>query len=214
MSRPRFPALTMARRNLARNRLRSVLAALGILIGVLAIATLGIFGNVLQLSATNELGGIGNQVIVSPNADAGVETLDARDVQRIERLSAGRGVSVPLKVDGVLARSNDRSTFVQLYGTDNPRALFRAASGTLPERHRQGAIVGPSVAEGLGLQVGSVLEIESNRYRVVAVLAESDTITPVRPETAVVLPENEFVADRYNQVVVQADSGSAATATA
>lgn len=65
------PAVLMAIRNLDRNRLRSGLAVLGIVIGVIAIATLGIFGNVLQLSATNELGGIGDQVIVSPSTDVG-----------------------------------------------------------------------------------------------------------------------------------------------
>ena len=165
----RFPALLLARRNLARTRLRSGLAALGILIGVFAVATLGVFGTVLELSATNELGGIGNQVIVSPNADSGLETLTARDVQSVERIAEGRGAVVPLKTDGAVVTSGSDRSFAQLYGMSRPRALFEAEAGTLPETHRQGAIVGREVAARLNLQVGSVLEIESNRYRVVAV---------------------------------------------
>ncbi len=210
----RFPAVLLARRNLSRNRLRSGLAALGIVIGVLAIATLGILGNVLQLSAANELGGIGNQVIVSPNADAGVESLTSRDVQEIRRAAEGRGEVVPLISDGGVVSNGGRQTFAQLYGTNDPRALFAASDGQLPARHRQGAIVGASVAERLRLQVGSALEIEGNRYRVVAVLAESEEITPIQPDNAVVLPEAEFVGDDYDQVVVQARSGEAASAVA
>ncbi|WP_136591679.1 ABC transporter permease [Salinigranum halophilum] len=204
----RFPALLLARRNLARTRLRSGLAALGILIGVFAVATLGVFGTVLELSATNELGGIGNQVIVSPNADSGLETLTARDVQSVERIAEGRGAVVPLKTDGAVVTSGSDRSFAQLYGMSRPRALFEAEAGTLPETHRQGAIVGREVAARLNLQVGSVLEIESNRYRVVAVLAESDSISPIRPDNAVVLPPDVFVQSTFDQVVVQADSGA------
>ncbi|WP_152042329.1 ABC transporter permease [Salinigranum salinum] len=210
----RVPAVLLARRNLARTRLRSGLAALGILIGVFAVATLGVFGTVLELSATNELGGIGNQVIVSPNADSGLDTLTARDVQAVERVAEGRGTVVPLKTDGSVVTGGGDSTFAQLYGLDSPRALFEAESGTLPATHRQGAIVGREVATRLGLQVGSVVEIESNRYRVVAVLAESDSISPIRPDNAVVLPADAFVQSQFNQVVVQADSGRDAQAVA
>jgi putative ABC transport system permease protein len=210
----RVPAVLLARRNLARTRLRSGLAALGILIGVFAVATLGIFGTVLQLSATNELGGIGNQVIVSPNADSGLETLTARDVRGVERAAEGRGTVVPLKSDGAVVTSGGTRSFAQLYGIRQPGALFTAQAGSLPETHRQGAIVGRDVAARLGLQVGSVVEIESNRYRVVAVLAESDSISPIRPDNAVVLPPDVFVQSAFNQVVVQADSGGDARAVA
>jgi putative ABC transport system permease protein len=210
----RAPAVLLARRNLARTRLRSGLAALGILIGVFAVATLGVFGTVLELSATNELGGIGNQVIVSPNADSGLDTLEARDVQAVRRVAEGRGTVVPLKTDGAVVASGGDQSFAQLYGLGRPAALFEATEGSLPETHRQGVIVGQEVAARLDLQVGSVVEIESNRYRVIAVLAESDSISPIRPDNAVVLPPDAFVQSSFNQVVVQADSGADAQAVA
>jgi len=203
----RFPSVLMARRNLSRNRLRSGLAALGIVIGVLAIATLGIFGNVLQLSATNELGGIGNQVIVSPNEDAGRETLSPRDVATVERVAEGRGTAVPLVTDGAVVRAPNGETFAQLYGLDRPRALFAAREGRVPEFHRQGALVGESVADRLGVQPGSAVEIEGQRFRVIAVLAETDDISPIQPSNAVVLPRDAFTRSAPSQVVVQANSG-------
>jgi putative ABC transport system permease protein len=207
----RFPAVLMAFRNLDRNRLRSALAALGIVIGVVAIATLGIFGSVLQLSATNELGGIGDQVIVSPNSDTGSETLSPRDVATARRVAEGRGEAVPVKTGGGLVSGPSGQTFAQLYGLSDPAALFGAEAGTLPSQHRQGAIVGREVAAELNLRVGSAVEIEGNRYRVVAVLAEGEDISPIRPDSAVVLPEGEFASDGYSQVVVQANSGEDAT---
>jgi putative ABC transport system permease protein len=210
----RFPAVLMAFRNLDRNRLRSGLAALGIVIGVVAIATLGIFGNVLQLSATNELGGIGDQVIVSPNTDTGASTLSPRDVATVERVAEGRGQAVPLITSGGVVSGPGGQSFAQLYGLSDPGALFEAESGTLPRQHRQGAIVGQSIAAELNLQVGSAIEIEGNRYRVVAVLAEGENISPIRPDSAIVLPEGEFVQDGYNQIVVQANSGEDATVVA
>jgi putative ABC transport system permease protein len=207
----RFPSVLMARRNLSRNRLRSGLAALGIVIGVLAIATLGIFGNVLQLSATNELGGIGNQVIVSPNEDAGRGTLSPRDVATVERVAEGRGTAVPLVTDGAIVRAPNGETFAQLYGLDRPRALFTAREGRVPEFHRQGALVGESVADRLGVQPGSAVEIEGQRFRVIAVLAETDDISPIQPSNAVVLPRDAFAQSAPSQVVVQAGSGEDAS---
>ncbi|MFW5688502.1 MAG: ABC transporter permease, partial [Spirochaetota bacterium] len=100
--------------------------AIGIVIGVLAIATLGIFGNVLALSATQELGGIGNQVIVSPAEDTGADTLSSRDVTAVERIAEGRGEAVPLKASGAVVSGNADRTFAQLYGLSEPGALFES----------------------------------------------------------------------------------------
>lgn len=208
------PSFKMARRNLKRNRLRAALAALGVLIGVFAIATLALFGSILQLSAAAELGAIGDQVIISPNPDEGVESLDIRDVEAIERATGGDGTAVPLLVDNGQVASGSEQTFAQIYGMENPAALYTAREGTLPELHRQGAIVGNGLADSLDLGVGSAIQVEGNRYRVVAVLEEEELITPVAPNDAVILPEGAFGQRDYDQVVVQADSGEAAAAIA
>jgi putative ABC transport system permease protein len=209
-----FPAISLARRNLSRNRIRSALATLGIVIGVLAIATLGIFGNVLQLSAAQSLGEFGNQIIVNPNQDAGVETIGDRDIQRIERAAGDDAEVVPVITGGALVEGPGGRSFGQLYGTAEPGRLFEAEAGTIPERHRQGAILGPEIADDLDARVGSSVEIEGNRYRVVAIIADTDGFSPVRPDTAVILPPEEFRQDEYSQVIVQADSGREAGAVA
>jgi len=212
----RFPATLMAWRNLSRNRLRSALAALGIVIGVFAVATLGVFGNVLQLSATNSLGDIGTQVVVSPNPDTGAETLGSRELQEIRRTTAGRGTAVPLLTDQGVVEGPTARTGASLYGVSDPRPLFDAKRGTVPAYHRQGALVGSGVADRLGVGIGSAVEVGGTRYRVIAVLAESGSVSPVSPDNAVVLPESAFAADAdgYDRVVIEARSGEAASEVA
>jgi len=186
---------------------------LGVAVSVLAVASLGIFGNVLALGAEDAVGDIGNQVVVSPNADAGVETLTDSDVTAVRRAADGVAV-VPLKADRVIVSSASDRQFTTVYGTDRPADLYVAAEGELPERHRQGAIVGSELAATLDVGVGETIEIEGTVIRVIAVLAESETFSPVAPDTAVFLPEAAFTTEGYNQVVVAADSGAEARAAA
>jgi putative ABC transport system permease protein len=205
----RSPSVLLARRNLTRNRLRSGLAVLGIVIGVFAIAALGILGTVLELTAADSLGGLGDQVIVTPNAETGSETLDPRDVQQIERIATGAEV-VPLVTGGAVAERGENRAFVTLYGTEEPASLFVAADGELPERHLRGAIVGSEVATDLGVDVGRTLSIEGREYRIVAVLEPAEGISPVSPDSAVILPPAAFVDEEFTQIIVQADSGAEA----
>jgi putative ABC transport system permease protein len=209
----RFPAVRLAVRNLSRQRLRAGLAALGIVIGVFAVVALGLLGTALQVAATEELGGLGNQVIVSPAPASDAESLNSRDRRAVERAAAGRGTVVPLKSTGATVTSGDRRAVAQVYGTTDPRALFGDAPG-VPDYHRQGALVGADVAASLGLRVGATVTVESNDYRVMAVLPEQSSISPLRADSAVVLPPGEFATAGYSQIVVQADSGADARATA
>ncbi|WP_276271344.1 ABC transporter permease [Haloarcula litorea] len=213
MSR-QFPALSLARRNLTRQRLRAALAALGIVIGVFAVVTLGLLGNALSVAAAEELGGLGNQVIVSPAEGSGDETLDSRDLAAVQRAADGRGTVVPLKTTGASVSADGGQTVAQVYGTDRPRALFGSGNGTVPAVHRQGAIVGAEVAESLSLRSGSRITVEGNEYRVFTVLPEIDAISPLQADSAVILPPDEFATTGYSQVVVQADSAADARAVA
>ncbi|OYR40270.1 ABC transporter permease [Halorubrum sp. Eb13] len=207
------PAVSMAARNLRRNRVRTALAVLGVCIGVLAVAALGIFGNVLALGAADAIGDIGTQVVVSPNNDAGVDSLSDGDVADIRR-AVGSPAVVPLYSDNAVVSAQNDQQFATVYGVEEPALAFEAAEGRLPERHRQGAIVGAGVAEDLGVGAGDTVGIAGRQVRVVAVLVESQTFSPVAPDDAVFLPESAFSADGYGQVLVVAESGEAARTAA
>ncbi|MYL68526.1 ABC transporter permease [Halorubrum distributum] len=207
------PAVSMASRNLRRNRVRTVLAVLGVCIGVLAVAALGIFGNVLALGADDAIGDIGTQVVVSPNNDAGVESLSDADVASIRRAVSEPAV-VPLYSDSATVARQGDQTFATVYGVEEPALAYEAAEGRLPERHRQGAILGAGIAEDLEAGAGDTVEIAGSQVRVIAVLVESQTFSPVAPDDAVFLPESAFSADGYAQALVVSDSGAEARAAA
>ena len=213
----RVPAFLMARRNLSRNRLRSALATLGIVIGVLAIASLGMFGTTLRAGATQQLGDIGNEISVSPNFNEGVRELTDRDVEAIERAAdtaADDAAVVPVKQEQVTIRRGRSSAVVTAYGMENPAALYNASDGRLPDRFRQGVVVGSGVADRFDLEAGNSLTVDNRTYRVTAVLEEQGGISLVSPNNAVILPPSAFDDDGYSQVVVATESGRAANETA
>ena len=214
MSNRRFPALSLATRNLSRQRLRAALAALGIVIGVFAVVTLGLLGNALSVAAQEELGGLGDQVIVNPAEESERETLDNRDVEAVRRAADGRGTVVPLQSTGGTVRGTGGQSVAQIYGSDNPQALFGNGSGAFPSSHRQGARVGSGLAGDLNLRPGSTISVEENEYRVVGVLPPVEGISPLQPDSAVVLPPSEFASDGVSQVVVRANSPEDARAVA
>lgn len=208
-----FPTTTLAWTALSRNRVRTLLATAGIVIGVFAVASLGILGSVLELTATASLGDLGNQVVITPNADVGAESLTDRQVAAIRR-AAGDATVVPVIAGGALATAGDRQSFVTVYGVDRPGDLFVAAAGDLPDRHRRGAIVGADVAAQLDVGVGRTITLEGREFRIVAVLAASEGVELVSGGNAVVLPEAAFADRAYTQVIVRAESGAQAAAVA
>ena len=61
----------IAKRNIRLHMLRSTLAMLGIVIGVVAIASMGILGNSLVATVSESLSSVGDSVTVSPYSGGG-----------------------------------------------------------------------------------------------------------------------------------------------
>jgi len=208
----RFPTVLMARRNLTRTTLRSVLAALGIVIGVVAIASLGIMGATLQSGVLGSLGGIGNEVVVSPAANAGVESLNDRDVREIRR--AATGSVTPIRSGQGLVTYGRQQSAAQIYGMDNPGEAYDAAEGRIPNPLRSGALVGSALAERLEISPGNSITVRGETYRVAGVVASQGGFSPVSPNSAVILPSNRVPGEGWNQVVISAETGQAANESA
>lgn len=209
----RFPTLLIARRNLSRTTARSALAALGIVIGVVAIASLGILGTSLQAAAVGSLGDIGNQLVIQPNVDAGVEHLSDRDVRDIRRV-AGEAQVVPLKQTGIAVAFADQRMSVLAYGVEDPAAVYNASEGTVPTPLRSGVLVGSSLADRLEVRPGSSLVVNGRTYRVRAVLESQPAFSPVSVNDAVILPADDVNGTGFSLVVVTTRSGRAANETA
>jgi putative ABC transport system permease protein len=208
----RFPATFVARRNLTRNRVRSILTVLGIAIGVVAVASLGIAGNTFQTKATGSLSGIGSTLLVQPAFDEGVQEIPQRDLERIEREADGATV-VPLETGYEPVRADEQRSVSRLYATGRPANLLTARSGDVPERFEDGALVGSSLADKLEVEVGDEMTVAGDSYAVEAVL-ESERSSVINPDSAVFLPPSALPGEGYSTVVVDTESATAANATA
>ncbi|WP_435194167.1 ABC transporter permease [Natronomonas sp. EA1] len=209
----RFPTVLMARRNLSRTKARTALAMLGIVIGVVAIASLGVFGSVLQTAAVGSLGDIGNQLIVSPNAEEGVRSLTDRDVRAIKR-AAGDAAVVPLKQARARVVYSGQTTFTTAYGIENPGDAYVARDGRLPDPLRNGAVVGASLADRFDIRAGNSITVNNRTYRVRAVLEPQGGFSPINVGGGVIVPPDDINGSGFQQVVIQAETGESANATA
>ena len=206
----------MARRNIGRTKVRSVLAALGIVIGVIAIASLGMFGLTLRYQITQNLGDIGNQVMVSPSSTAGTPSeLTQRDLRQIQSI-AGTGATVaPAKrrfAPVSYGRGPPEGRLVM--GIDKPRQLFEAQEGTIPQPYRSGVLVGPELAETQDLSVGDTITVNGSTERVVAVLSPSQGFGFTDPSDQIVLPTRSFDQRGYDAITITEADSTAANATA
>ena len=84
----------LARRNVSRHWLRSILAVTGIVIGVIAIASMGILGNSIGLMFNDMVTVVGDTIVVSPAMSSGTTAFTERQVNDIAR-AAGSTRAIP-----------------------------------------------------------------------------------------------------------------------
>ncbi len=170
----RFPSFGMAWRNLGRNRVRTALATLGIVIGVVAIASLGIAGVALQQQATTDLGSLANEVTVRSGADSDTDGVTDEQVEAIRSVVADAPV-VPEKTNSTTLSSRDgEETFVSVTGVTNADALYTVSAGDSPERLRSGALLTNGTARRLGIELGDPVTYDGRLYRVQGIIESED----------------------------------------
>jgi putative ABC transport system permease protein len=209
----RFPVLSLAVRNLTRTKTRSTLAALGIAIGVVAIASLGMFGSAFQRAQLENIGTIGNEVTVAPGEDLGRTNFTETHLREIRR-AAGGAELVPVKRDSreVVYRGEAQNRTV--YGLADPASLYDVRQGFVPAQWRDGAVVGDQLARDEGIRAGEALTVDGRTVRVLAVLDDAGQAAVVNPDNAVLLPPDRFDENTYAEVVVLSSSTSEANRTA
>jgi putative ABC transport system permease protein len=199
----------MAWRNLGRNRVRTGLAALGIVIGVVAIASLGMTGAALQYQATQDLAGLTDEVTVRVGEDNPEDGLTETQVRAIESVALDATV-VPEKSDDVLLSANGEQTRAFVTGVGQASALYSVDRGEAPDRLQSGALVGSGLAQELGLELGDPVEYDGQLYRIRGVL-ESQTGFTVGGSNELVLPLAALAEQQYyDTVTVVAADGEAA----
>ena len=178
----------------ARNKVRTLLTSLGILIGVLSVVLIVAFGLGLKRSISDQFESLGsNQLTLFPGrvlqngrfvgggSAAGTIRFDERDVSKLSRIRQLKYV-IPSVSRSVNVSANGRSEFATIFIASNE--IFDArnltiGSGTLftredSERRRKVVVIGATLAENLFDEpenaVGKKIKTDAYTFTIVGVL--------------------------------------------
>lgn len=196
----------MAWRNLWRNRLRTILAALGIVIGVIAIAGLGITGSALRYGTAQQFSDLTDQATVSPGEDAENPYLTEAQVMAIDRIASNATV-VPVKSKRTTVSSHTGETYASVEQVTNPRELYTAHEGTIPQPFRTGVLLNNDTSARLNATVGDLIIVGDQSYQVRAIITDGGI--GYRGSSVVVSPP-ALSKQGYDSVTIVAEDGDAA----
>jgi putative ABC transport system permease protein len=208
-------------RNLRRHWIRSSLSIIGIVIGVIAIASLGIMGNSINLLIANLITDVGDTVVIMPHTAIGDTfagdprtavdaSIPERQVEEIRRAASPHRVIPVLQGADEVEFGRGESGYTQIIGLvpgDIP-VLLDLAEGQYPRQNQAGVLVGTYLAREYSLGPGSRILIGGESVRVTGVLAERGFAFDINPDYAIVVPdawyESHFSTGReYSMVIVR-----------
>jgi len=215
----------IAKRNIRIHLLRSSLAMLGIVIGVIAIASMGILGNSLVLTVSESLKTVGDSVIVTPHVGGTMRgfsggtggpsslSITEQNFQQIKRASAPN-VAIPVlqTSDRMKLGVGSDEIVATIYGLnpDDVPDLLKLKEGGY-SRGDSGVLVGSTFATDNNVKVGSRIAIgtEGNKgtLRVTGIIEERGMAFDVSTDSAIIVTKDWFDQaynrNDYDKVVVK-----------
>jgi putative ABC transport system permease protein len=223
----------IAKRNLRIHMLRSTLAMLGIVIGVVAIASMGILGNSMVATVSESLSSVGDSVIVSPYSGGGGGMgpgggggggnsvnlkLSDQNYQQIKRAVAPN-VAIPVVSTSERMKVGVGSDDIvaTIYGVDPqyiPDLNLKLTAGDY-NNGNSGCLIGPTFAKDHNLKVGSRISIGTDgskgTLRVTGIIEERGMSFDISTDSAIVATQdwfdNTYNRNDYDQVVVKVKEG-------
>jgi putative ABC transport system permease protein len=209
--------------------LRSVLAALGIVIGVVAIASIGMMGANMTLSVTEQLSDMANKLTVTPYRGGGGgmmggfgggggssddDAITEKEFKTIQRIVTkyGTAYTVRSESDKIEVGSDEGRATIYGLDTETMREILTVESGEYP-KSTTSVVVGPTLAERLDLKIGSKIKIgdpdkgSTTTVRVVGILEERGMSMDLSTDMAIIGSDKLFVGiyggeGEYDQVNV------------
>ena len=218
--------LQLSLRSIRIHFLRSVLAALGIVIGVVAISSMGMMGANMTLSVTEELSKMANIVVITAASGSGGgpggamggfgggsdEKISEEEFQDIQKIAEKYGLVYVVYRESDRIKVGDREGRSTIYGLDEDvmRRIFTLSDGAFP-KSTASVIVGPTLAERYELKVGSRIKIgdedegATTTVKVVGILEERGMSNDINSDMAIIGSEKLFTGiygneGEYNQV--------------
>ncbi|OPZ43535.1 MAG: macrolide transporter ATP-binding /permease protein [Euryarchaeota archaeon ADurb.BinA087] len=205
----------LAVRSIRLHFLRSTLAVLGIVIGVVAIATMGMMGANMTLSVTEQLSEMGNVLVVTESREGGGggmsgpggpsggsdddDFIPEEQFKDIERIASKYGTVYALYSESDTIEVGDEERRATIYGLDQDviPEILTLASGAFP-KSTSSVLIGPSLAGRLDLTLGSKIDIgdsdegATTTVRVVGIIEERGMSMDLNTDSAIIGSEKLF----------------------
>jgi putative ABC transport system permease protein len=220
----------LAMRNIRINFLRSLLAAVGIVIGVIAITAVGIMGANMTLSVTETLSANSDTIKVSPYTGGGGGMMgpqggsSSSDDEYITstQLRTIRQIATPNTVIPVYSESDTiyiggdegRASIYGLAKSD-VSSFLSVTSGVIDLQSTNGALVGATLAERYGLKIGSRITIGdedsdsgTKTVKVSGILEERGMTFDINTDNAIIVTDRWFTTvyggeGEYDEVIIK-----------
>lgn len=175
--------LQLSVRSIRLHFLRSVLAALGIVIGVVAISSMGMMGANMTMSVTEQLSAMANVLVVKPDTGGGGnfvmgppgsssgsrsssttsssdDSISKEHLSDIERAAGKYGTVYPVYQESDTIMVEDVRGRATIYGMrdEDMDMILTVEEGALPKT-ASSIVIGPSFAERHALTIGSRITI-------------------------------------------------------
>jgi putative ABC transport system permease protein len=215
--------------------LRSSLAMLGIIIGVVAIGAMGILGNSMTQEISSSLSSVGDSVIVTPYSGGGGGPgggggsssanlmLTDQNYQQIKRTVAPN-VAIPVHSTSehmkVGVGSDDIVATIYGIPTNDESDLLPNLQAGGYNNANSGCLVGSTFASDHNIKVGSRISIgtggQYGTLRVTGIIKERGMSFDISTDSAIVVTQDWFEntyndKDQYSEVVVKVTSSDTAS---
>ncbi len=227
MSRDIF--LDISVRNVRRNFLRSVLASIGIVIGVVAISAMGMLGTNMELMVKQQLTASVNTVVITADtmrggfggppgmggggsSDDGLSEIQVKEI----RQAAAPYTVIPLRQKSDKIKIGSQEGRATIYGVDpDDVSSFLEMQGGTFLKGGDDAIVGATLADRFSIKVGNRIKIGNTSIgapppitvRVAGIIKERGLSVDINTDNAILVVDSFFKesfkdANLYDQVNV------------
>jgi putative ABC transport system permease protein len=216
--------LDLSIRSVRLNFVRSILASIGIVIGVVAISSMGMLGANMQLSVKQQLSSDVNTIMITsdvvrttstagtPVSAQGIDKSTLNDIKN----AAGQNEVIPIHRTSTQFTIGSTDGRGQIYGLDpNDISKFLTIDEGDNVRGANDALVGANIATNFNMNVGSRIKIGQNNVsitrptvRVSGILASRGFASDgVNTDNAIIVPDTWYTdqygnKDLYDQVNV------------
>jgi putative ABC transport system permease protein len=223
-------------RSVKLNFLRSILASIGIVIGVVAISTMGMLGTNMQLQVKDQLSSSANTIVITADAvrmgppgssssSSSTKSGITKDqLVKIRSVVGSNGTVIPIYSSNTEFTSGNVPARGTIYGMDTSDVteFLTIGNGTNIASINE-ALVGYTLAESLGIEIGDKIKISSASsgpptnqsssasrasVRIVGIIDARGTVADsVSTDNGIVVSKEWYTAqyggkDRYTQVNV------------